>query len=197
MSVVEVSVVHGRDAAKLARSVPPAIAEISQAPGAGPASAWHCIERPGEAALFIDWESVEAHERFREGPGLQRATAHLAGTVQRSEFAHYLPIASHGQDMRTDSVIEIAVLQAKDGLGAQLAAGANDALSVIVSGDGCTGASAWSCVERDDEVLFAVDWDSVEGHERFRSTDAFAEYRSHIADYLAGTPRYAHYRRLY
>jgi quinol monooxygenase YgiN len=77
----------------LARDYQPAIDVIMRSPGAR--SAWVARQRedPQVFALYIDWESVEAHEAFRETPLLAEFRACVGQRVGEAFGGHYDVIA--------------------------------------------------------------------------------------------------------
>jgi quinol monooxygenase YgiN len=93
-------------------------------------------------------------------------------------------------------VIEIARMSAKPGSADLLAAGMEGAVRVLASVPGCRGAGAHRCVEDPDAFVLLVTWSAVSDHGDFRSSPAFAEYRSQIQDHLAGAHEFAHYEPL-
>lgn len=89
------------------------------------------------------------------------------------------------------SVLEYARLRVSN---AETMEGAlQPALAVLAAGVGCLGAEGYRCIERPDEFVFAVRWESVAAHEAFRASPQFGAYRSHLQDLLIGVPEYAHY----
>jgi quinol monooxygenase YgiN len=48
-------------------------------------------------------------------------------------------------------------------------------------------------VESPSRFVLLVEWDSVEAHERFRASEAFAGWRGPIAPHFAGPPAVEHF----
>jgi len=94
------------------------------------------------------------------------------------------------------SIIEHATLKAKAGHGDAMADALPAALSVLVTADGCFGASALRCIERPDEFVLRVEWDAVASHERFREGSDFPRYRAPFADHLDEVLGFAHYTQI-
>jgi len=48
-------------------------------------------------------------------------------------------------------------------------------------------------VERPDHYLLLIEWDSVDDHVAFTSTEAFGEFRSLAGPFFAGKPAMEHF----
>ena len=92
-------------------------------------------------------------------------------------------------------VVEIALLQAKAGLAAQLGDGLRAARPVIAGAPGYRDSVFYQGLEEPDSFILRIEWDSLDAHMRgFRESPLLAEWRSHFYHLLAGTPKVTHYQ---
>jgi quinol monooxygenase YgiN len=73
------------------------------------------------------------------------------------------------------------------------AAAVGRALDILAAAPGCQQARVLLGIEEPDEPRFLIRWDSVEAHESFRDTPAFADYRATIAEFFSAPPSYRHF----
>jgi quinol monooxygenase YgiN len=67
-----------------------AIAAVSADPACESVSLYRCVEVPHQLVIVAVWESVEAHEAFRAGPGRAAFRAACRGVVEGPpDYAHY------------------------------------------------------------------------------------------------------------
>lgn len=77
-------------------------------------------------------------------------------------------------------VVEIALLQAKAGMAAQLGEGLRAARPVIARAAGYRDSVFYRGLEEPDSFILRVEWDTLEAHMRgFRESPLLAEWRSH------------------
>ena len=92
------------------------------------------------------------------------------------------------------SVIELVTFQAKEGRGDDLGAVFPEALPLVTEvAAGCRGASVMRCVERPDEFVVRVEWDSVEAHEVFRASPEIEPFRAAVGAHLQEILAVSHY----
>lgn len=95
MSVLEMA--HVRAAPDrgddLELALPDALAIIAEDEACLGATAYRCVERPGDFTLLIGWTSVADHERFRESDTFGRYRAAMAGLLgEVVGFAHHTEV---------------------------------------------------------------------------------------------------------
>lgn len=92
------------------------------------------------------------------------------------------------------NVIELATMQAKEGKGDDLNAAFPEALTLVTDvAAGCHGASVLRCIERPDEFIVRIEWDTVEAHEAFRASPDIAPFRAAVGAYLQEVLAVSHY----
>ena len=97
MSTVEFAHLRTSNAAEFERCIKGALDGLATDRNCLAAKAYRCVEDPKAFILQITWKSIDAHEKFRAGPGptLYRAQVqHLV--VSAPEYAHYELIAAAG-----------------------------------------------------------------------------------------------------
>jgi quinol monooxygenase YgiN len=94
------------------------------------------------------------------------------------------------------TVVEIATLRAHADRGDDLAAALPRAAAIINRDPRCHGSKIHRCIERPDEFILMIVWDSVEAHMEFRDTPEFQEYRGELAGPLDEVLGFAHYREV-
>lgn len=94
--VLEIANIVAREGTEdqLAINYSAAIKVILRHPGARRAWAWRQREDTRTFAIVIEWDSVEAHEDFRDSPLLLEFRACVNGAVESAFGGHYDVIAS-------------------------------------------------------------------------------------------------------
>ncbi len=65
----------------------------------------------------------------------------------------------------------------------------------LSSSPGCSSVRLYDCVEVPEQLMFIVEWESVQAHEEgFRKSPAFVEWHRIVGPYLGGLSDLAHYR---
>lgn len=91
-------------------------------------------------------------------------------------------------------IVEIGIIEAKEGQGDALEAGLKKAREVISQAEGYRGSTFHRCIEHPDRCVISIQWDSVEAHMKgFREGPLFPQWRANFADLMAGPPNVAHY----
>jgi len=91
-------------------------------------------------------------------------------------------------------IVEIGIITAQEGKGAELQAGLEKARGVISQADGYRGSTFHRCIEHVDRCVIYIKWDSVEHHMKgFRDGPLFPQWRAHFGHLMAGAPDVAHY----
>jgi len=66
----------------------------------------------------------------------------------------------------------------------------------LTSSPGCHGVQLYDRIEEPTRFIFIVEWKSLEAHEGFRQSPAFAEWHRIVGPYLGGLGELTHYRPL-
>jgi heme-degrading monooxygenase HmoA len=91
-------------------------------------------------------------------------------------------------------VIEVALIDVREGFEDDFAAAYRTAYPVLTSTPGCRSARMTRGVESPSRFVLLVEWDSVEAHQQeFRATERFVTWRGLIGPYFAQPPRIEHY----
>jgi len=90
-------------------------------------------------------------------------------------------------------VLEIALLEARPGAPAQLAAAYAQARPLVADSSGCRSVRLTQGIETPTRFVLLVEWDSVEAHEAFRGSDRFPKWRALIGPHCAGPPQVEHF----
>jgi heme-degrading monooxygenase HmoA len=94
-------------------------------------------------------------------------------------------------------VVEIAHLQARPGMAAQLREGLRAARPVIARAAGYRDSVFYQGLEEPDAFILRVEWATLEAHiPCFREGPLLAEWRSHFYHLLDGTPKVTHYEAI-
>jgi quinol monooxygenase YgiN len=91
------------------------------------------------------------------------------------------------------SITEIARLKAAEGKADEMARSLPAALAVIAAEETCRSTHAYRSVERPDEFVMNIVWDSVAAHMDFRETEEFGRYRAAMGEALGEVLDFAHY----
>jgi heme-degrading monooxygenase HmoA len=91
-------------------------------------------------------------------------------------------------------IVEIGIIDAKEGQGDALEAGLKAAREVMKKADGYRGSAFQRCIENPDRCVIYIKWDSVDAHMKgFREGPLFPQWRAHFADLMGGPPNVQHY----
>ena len=91
-------------------------------------------------------------------------------------------------------IVEIGIITAQEGKGAELEAGLKKARDVISQAEGYRGSTFHRCIEHPDRCVIYIQWDSVDAHMKgFRDGPLFPQWRSHFGHLMGGPPDVAHY----
>ncbi|KZL82456.1 hypothetical protein CI238_03135 [Colletotrichum incanum] len=163
---------------------------VSQ-PGAGSVYYGNALEKPDQAWCFVDWDSVEAHVKYRDAAAQNPVGESIGQCLDwtKGYVKHIAPTPWPPTILAEAPVVEVLTLffpaglseEAKASLSAQLDEFKTKALDTSPDFKGIS--HGWS-VEDDlpvtDEpgktgnVLAAfIGWPSVDAHQRFRETEAF------------------------
>lgn len=95
-------------------------------------------------------------------------------------------------------VTEQVVLPVRKGEEAAFEAAFDRAQHLMAAAPGCGGLQLSRCVERPNEYLLLVEWDSVEAHtEGFRSSPAYAQWRALLHHFYDPVPVASHFIRTF
>jgi len=94
-------------------------------------------------------------------------------------------------------ILEIAQLQVRPGQGDAFEAAFGIAQHIIASMPGYRGHELQRCVERSDQYVLLVRWDSLEHHEvGFRQSPQYQEWRALLHHFYDPFPTVLHYERV-
>ena len=83
--------------------------------------------------------------------------------------------------------LEIAILEAKDGDAAGLVKVMNDAGSAhLLAAPGCRSVKVLQGVENPGNVLFMVEWDSVDAHAAAKTSEGFRKFIETASPWFGG-----------
>jgi len=90
-------------------------------------------------------------------------------------------------------VLEHALLQIHPGQESDFEAALPAALAVITGDPGCRSAQVHACIEAPSQYLLLVHWDSVDAHNSFRNSPAFADWRAIVQPFWVSLPLVEHF----
>jgi heme-degrading monooxygenase HmoA len=96
--------------------------------------------------------------------------------------------------IKTDMVLEMAVLQVKEGSSLQFESDFAVASQFIESIPGYVNHSLRKCIEKENKYLLLVNWEKLEDHTvGFRESDAYLEWKRLLHHYYNPFPVVEHY----
>lgn len=91
-------------------------------------------------------------------------------------------------------VLEVALIDVREGEADAFAAAYAKAREILVGAPGCRSVRMTHGIETPTRFVLLVEWDSVAAHEEnFRATERFTAWRGHIGPYFAHPPRVEHF----
>lgn len=91
-------------------------------------------------------------------------------------------------------ILEHAVLDVREGSGAEYEATFARAKSIIAGSPGFQSLKLERCLEQPDRYVLLVEWDSVEAHEvGFRESPAYEEWRGLLHHFYPSRPTVQHF----
>ena len=90
-------------------------------------------------------------------------------------------------------VLEVAVFDVSPDAQEAFKAGFAQARRHLADAPGCRSVRMTQGVESPSRFVLLAEWDSVEAHDAFRASDAFAGWRGPISPYFAGPPQVEHF----
>lgn len=93
-------------------------------------------------------------------------------------------------------VLEVALIDVKPGSEDSFAQAYAQAQPLVTQSSGCRSARMTRGIETPTRFVLLVEWDSVEAHDGFRSSDRFASWRELIGPHFAAPPQVEHFRDL-
>jgi len=92
-------------------------------------------------------------------------------------------------------ILEVAVLQIKEGLSEQFEMAFKEASLIISSMDGYVSHQLKKCVEVADQYILLVNWKTLEDHEiGFRKAPEYQEWKNLLHQFYEPFPTVLHYR---
>jgi heme-degrading monooxygenase HmoA len=93
-------------------------------------------------------------------------------------------------------VLEVALLDVTPGAELAFPASYAQARQLLAASAGCRSVRMTQGVETPTRFVLMVEWDSVEAHDAFRSSERFGQWRALIGPHFAGAPRVEHFTDL-
>jgi heme-degrading monooxygenase HmoA len=93
-------------------------------------------------------------------------------------------------------VLEVGLFDVTPGSEEEFRRGFAAARPHLAGAPGCRDVRMTQGVESPSRFVLLVEWDSVEAHESFRASEAFAAWRGPIAPHFAGPPQVEHFTDL-
>jgi len=106
------------------------------------------------------------------------------------------PPRPSGEHLGNDGamILEHAVLDVRDGSGAEYEAAFVEAKAIIAASPGFRSLRLERCLEQPDRYVLLVEWDSVEAHEEgFRRSTAYEEWRRRLHHFYPVRPTVQHF----
>lgn len=93
-------------------------------------------------------------------------------------------------------VLEIAQFDVTPGAEDAMTESYARAMPLVSQSEGCRWMRMTRGVESPSRFVLLVEWDSVEAHERFRSSERFGQWRALVGRHFAAPPQVEHFRDL-
>lgn len=96
-----------------------------------------------------------------------------------------------------EPVLEVAVLDIKNGRTAEFETAFLEAQNIISSIDGYIDHQLQRCLELDNRYILLVRWDSLEAHtEGFRQSERYQQWRKLLHHFYSPFPAVEHYQKI-
>ncbi|MEE8599981.1 antibiotic biosynthesis monooxygenase family protein [Euzebya tangerina] len=90
-------------------------------------------------------------------------------------------------------VLEVALIDVTPGAQADFTVAYREARAQVAAADGVGPIRMTQGVETPTRFVLLIEWPSVEAHQAFRDSEAFAEWRRLIGPFFAGPPHVEHF----
>ena len=90
-------------------------------------------------------------------------------------------------------VLEVALIDVRPGAREEFAAAYAQARPLVARSEGCQSVRMTRGIESPERFVLLVEWDSVQAHEGFRSSDRFGQWRALIGPHFAAPPVVEHF----
>ena len=91
-------------------------------------------------------------------------------------------------------ILEVAILNIKQGLSSEFESAFNEAKSIISSMKGYILHELKKCIEQEDKYILLVQWETIEDHEiGFRKSDEYQEWKKLLHHFYEPFPIVEHY----
>mgnify|MGYP000047034730 CR=1 FL=1 len=92
-------------------------------------------------------------------------------------------------------ILEVAVLNIKEGLSAEFESNFEEAKSIISSRKGFKNLQLKKCIEHENKYILLVEWETVEDHEiGFRKSEEYQEWKRLLHHFYEPFPTVEHYK---
>ena len=90
-------------------------------------------------------------------------------------------------------VLEVALIDVTPGAQEQFEAAYAEGRALVARSQGCRSIRMTRGIESPARFVLLVEWDSVEAHEGFRSSERFGQWRALVGPHFAGPPVVEHF----
>ena len=91
-------------------------------------------------------------------------------------------------------VLEVALFDITAGSEEAFAAAYTQARALVAASPGCRSVRMTGGIETPTRFVLLIEWDSIERHEDFRSSERFPQWRALIGPHFATPPVVEHFR---
>ena len=92
-------------------------------------------------------------------------------------------------------ILEVAILNIKEGLSVEFEASFDKAKSIISSMKGYISHELKKCIEQDDKYILLVHWETLEDHEiGFRKSEEYQQWKGLLHHFYEPFPVVEHYK---
>ncbi len=93
-------------------------------------------------------------------------------------------------------ILEVAILNIKEGLSEAFEANFQKAEKIIASMKGYLSHQLKKCIEQNDKYILLVNWEAIEDHEiGFRKSEEYQEWRALLHHFYDPFPTVEHYKK--
>ena len=92
-------------------------------------------------------------------------------------------------------ILEVAILNIKEGLSIDFEAAFKKAEKIISSREGYISYQLKKCIEQEDKYILLVNWETIEDHEiRFRKSLEYQDWKALLHHFYSPFPTVEHYK---
>lgn len=90
-------------------------------------------------------------------------------------------------------VLEVALIDVRPGTEAAFESGYRGVRPAVSDSPGCLSIRMTRGIETPSRFVLLVEWESIEAHQAFRSSERFGVWRGGIGEYFAHPPQVEHF----